>query len=400
MRRLYILLLCVFLMGGFSSRLISETIEAPPILQQYMAPNLPGSKDPVKIQMIAEDTTIKAGTPFWVAIHLNIDEKWHIYWKNPGETGYPTSVEWSLPEGFHASDLYWPYPEQFTTAEILGYGYEKEATLLVKITPPEQLPANTAVKIGAVVRWLTCSDIQCLPGDSEAEITLPVSLDMPKHDDKVAAAFSKARAKLPKKEWNIRAQEKDGKIVLLVNPAEKITINDGYFYPDEKNQIDAKEIDHFKINSEVSNQFSVTLSPSQHLEGGIKKIGKLKGVLVAYNKDNPAASTEAIEIDVPIESKVISTSSISGEQVSQIKYIDWEGGVELALLFAFIGGMILNLMPCVLPVISFKVLSFVKMSGQSRSVTLQHGLAFSAGVLVSFWVLAGLLLTLQAYGRL
>jgi len=353
---------------------------------------------PLHIELISEEQSVQPGRTFWVAVHLNIAKNYHTYWKNPGDAGLATSIEWTLPAGFTAGPLEWPYPQRFELNSLVGYGYEGEVFLLAPIQAPETLTQGTEVQVAAKVTWLVCDDSSCLPGDNVVSTKLPVSREAPQYNVSWKEAFSKARAMLPKKQWNLTAQQKDGLIQLhLRTPSSPAAYSDVDFFPDESTPID-HQVEAVLTQDPKSGDYLVVLR-----EDASTKLSQLKGVVVLY----AGTGVEALEVNVPLATPTIEEAVAVVEkppagpkiELSDAPINQFEGGLGLALVLGFVGGMILNLMPCVLPVISFKVLSFVKMAGESRTVTLKHGLAFSAGVILSFWVLASIMLLLQAYGR-
>ncbi len=230
---------------------------------------------PVRVQLVAQNTSIRPGDPFLAAVHFKMSPGWHIYGKNPGDTGLPTTVSWDLPRGFTVSELPWPALQRFTLQGIASDGYGGEVSLLSRITPPADLSSGN-VTIRAHATWLACR-IECTPGKADVSFSLPVGPGAPVPDPRWAALTAAAA--------------------------------------------------------------------------------------------RPVQPPHAY-------------------------------GFLLALALAFVGGLILNLMPCVLPVISLKVLSFVRNSQESGAGALRHGLMFGAGVLVSFWVIAGILVGLRSAGQL
>lgn len=363
----------------------------------------------VKVELLQEEETIQSGRPFWVALHFKLEEGWHVYWKNPGDAGIPLKIEWKLPPGFEAGPIQWPFPEKFAVAEIVGFGYEQEVTLLSQITPPAHIDSEK-LSLGAQINWLVCSASTCQPGSASVDLPLKAAANDPSFRQNLAEVFEQARAKIPQTHIEVKTVRRDG-IVQLEVPQEtsnsgEETIKDAYFFPEQKNMID-HSIDPTIAPSETeSNRYLVNLKESEEIGAGSKS---LKGVLVLYTQKEGREKIQAFDIDSPIEeekewnflSLLDTPASIgNGGIISQSSSpLAFEGGLGLALLFAFVGGMILNLMPCVLPVISFKVLSFVKMAGQSRSLTIKHGCMFSLGVMISFWILASIMLILRAYGQ-
>ncbi len=356
-----------------------------------------GGKSHVKVELIQEEETIQPGHPFWVAIHLTMEDGWHVYWKNPGDAGMPLKVEWQLPSGFEAGPLQWPFPEKFTLADMVGFGYAGEVTLLSQITPPKEL-SPTEISLAAKINWLVCSDMTCQPGSAPVSLTVIASEKSPSLKPGTAPIFQAARAKMPKSHVVAKTIWKDGTVQLEMPEVERGSKADPivgvYFFPEQKNVIDPS------VNPTVVPDKELCLV---NMKGVGVKGHQLKGVLVLHTQKGSTEQVEAFDIDCPIQSddELVAYTSIGNElaAIAPGNSFAFSGGVGYALLLAFIGGMILNLMPCVLPVLSFKVMSFVHMSGKSRSLTIKHGVAFSFGVLLSFWILATIMLVLREYGQ-
>jgi thiol:disulfide interchange protein len=355
--------------------------------------------DPVKSSLLHEETSIQPGRPFFVAIELKIEDDWHLYWKNPGKAGMPPSVTWNLPEGFVAGPLIWPTPEQLGSEKEAKFGYTGTLTLLAQIIPPKSYTEKQA-KITADVKWVVCSDSSCLPGDTQIALHLPVKANEPEKTTEHHEVFTLTRSLVPKKYDAVTAKRREGKIeISFYDSTEKIRqIKTIEFFPEHQKAIDLSIPANLHHSLEESNLYTLEVK-----ELSAQK--EIKGILVLHT----STGKEAYEIQTPVvaDNDVIGMSTTLGakegayalDQERHHNSFEFEGGVLLAIAFAFIGGMILNLMPCVLPVISFKVLGFVKMAGESRRLIFKHGVAFSLGVLLSFWALAALLLALQAYGR-
>lgn len=353
-------------------------------------------KDPVSFELFCETTTIQPGLPFWIALRMNIEEHWHSYWKHPGDIGMPTRVDWDLPPGFLISELEWPYPQRFEQEGFVAYGFEQSFTLLAKVTPPETLSLDGSLAIEASARWLVCSDTTCLPGESTASLPLLVAKGAPEIKEEHRHFFSDARSLLPSLPIRTEAHAREGYIDLLVDISADRTIASAYFCPAGKEMIDHKTM---PVISRVENEpgrYTLSLKTSETMPPF------LQGVLVLASEEGP----EALTINLPIEEKNEAISAVAIDYTALLPSggtpqapVEFEGGIALAILFAFLGGIILNLMPCVLPVVSLKILSFIKLAGHSRKLIFKHGLAFSGGVLISFWILAGIMLALQAYGQ-
>ena len=256
------------------------------------------------------------------------------------------------------------------------------------------------------MRWLACSDAFCVPGEDARPIDLPVLTTEPVANAANAELFANARVELPKTEWDIHARQENNLIEIeLIAPNNASPIfKSAYFIPESKGNIDGK-VEATLIFEPLKPHYTVVI---KQLE--TSKLATLKGILVLDSEAGKGAGSVAINVDTPIENPK-TDASIGIADIKELKNRhaviakdpaayngEFQGGILLALFFAFLGGLILNLMPCVFPVISFKILSFVKMSGSSRRTTLFHGIAFAFGVLVSFWLFAGILLLLKAYG--
>lgn len=359
---------------------------------------------PVRLELYGEDLSIQPGRPFWVALHVDIDDHWHAYWKHPGDIGMPLRLEWKLPEGYEVSELQWPFPLRFEKEGFVGYGFENSITLLAEISPPATAIPGSKALLEANIRWLVCSDMSCLPGETTLSLELPLSTAAPALNQERKDFFSSSRRQLPQMQSATTASINNGFIDLQTQAPSGKKLTSAYFCPLDKSTIDTKAEAPLTAISAQPGFYNLRLKVHEK-----NSSSALRGVLVM----EADGDKEAIDINVPLERDSLEISmadsqarlsigagsSYAATSKPPLAAMEFDGGFALALLFAFMGGAILNLMPCVLPVVSFKVLSFVKMAGQSRSLILKHGLAFSAGVLVSFWVLAGLMLALQAYGQ-
>lgn len=310
------------------------------------------ASNPVHAEMISFDEPSREGQPLYLGIRIDVQKGWKTYWKNPGESGYPVSVDWELPAGYEVEALYWPTPSKSIVQDRVVYGYSEPVTLIAKLKAGK----GPATGIRAHVNWLVCNDETCLPG--EAQLTY-----YPNGHGNLGAALQQMPQELADVE--VRAAASDH-VVLRVPQHVSQEVE---FYPEEES---TKEPVQFWSDAEGG---SILRIPNHS--------ASLKGVLHFKGGD----SSVAYLIDMPVDNG-FATLPYSG--VSSF---------GMVLLFALAGGLILNLMPCVLPVVSLKVLSFINMAGKSRKMTLLHGSLFSAGVLLSFWVLAGIILSLRSLGH-
>ena len=341
------------------------------------------TSEPVQAELIAEEQSIQPGRAFWVGVELKMEDGWDTYWMNPGDSGFPTQVNWQLPEGFTAGPLEWPYPETFINESLVAFGYTDTVLLLSKISPPKNLTTGQPVILKADVNWLACKN-SCVPGNAHLSLSLPVSHALPKANEQSAPLFAQARQTLPQQleaeEGNLTVQTKSDEIVMNFKPKPGSfgEIEQIQFIPQEDKIIDYTAPQPFQIKREGVTLNVKMANPENSPES-------VKGVLLVSEKGSTIK--RAIQIDIPTDQVI---APVHHEGISS---------VGIALIFAFLGGLILNVMPCVLPVIALKIFGFVKMAHHERSVILQQGAVFSLGVLISFWILSGALLILRAYGE-
>ncbi len=336
----------------------------------------------VEAELVAEISAVVPGQSFQVALKLVHDEHWHTYWTNDGDSGLPTTIKWELPDGFTAGPIIWPYPQRIPMEPLVSFGYEGEAWLLVDITPPSSIESEQ-VTLKASVSWLMCKEI-CLPGKVALELTLPVA-----ESAEIAHDFSDARERIPAAEsdWEFAASAAADSITLLATAPSPSASWQSFdlFAVDKGVVMSSGEVAWEK----TADGYRVTM-PREPTGGDLPE--RFKAVLVAEPTLAADASRAALEIDVAFGERGQALSSASPGATPV------ERSLALVSLFAFLGGMILNLMPCVFPVISLKILGFVKQAGEDPKAVWHHGLVFAAGVVVSFWLLAGALMALRAGG--
>src|SRR5690349_17133823 len=149
----------------------------------------------VEAQLVSDKASAQPGKPVAVGLKLRMAEHWHTYWKNPGDSGLPTKIQWTLPEGWKAGEIQWPYPRPLPIGPLMNYGYEDEVVLLTQLTPPaDAKPGSAAIK--AKAEWLVCKDI-CIPEKGELELALPVGAADPKEDMRHIGSIERARGMLP-----------------------------------------------------------------------------------------------------------------------------------------------------------------------------------------------------------
>lgn len=311
---------------------------------------------PLKANLTSNHTTVIPGQDFQLLVEIELESGWHAYWKNPGDCGMAPSINWKLPEGLTVTQTDWPTPEKFETADSTTYGYKEKFPLLVTVRSSETLQEQ-AIEIEGDIQWIVCSSETCLPGTTHIKAELKVGVDA-KLDD--LNKFNEVQSAFPKPLPDHLISHQIGSF--LISYPDDIALNDTpRFFPENADY--KKDLKSGKQGVEIP-------MPDNGEEF-------LKGVLVFGNN--------AYSMELPLPKETPATE----EPLTLV----W------ALTFALLGGLILNLMPCVLPVVSLKVMSFVKMAGDSRVELIKQGSSFTLGVLVSFWILAALLVGLQATGQ-
>jgi len=334
--------------------------------------------------LVAEVASIQPGQPFTVALRLTTDEGWHSYWRNAGDAGSATIITWQLPAGFTAGEIQWPFPERIVDPPLVSYGYSGEVLLLVDITPPAELTWSRA-ELRATADWVVCERI-CLPATADVQLDLPVRNRPSAPDERWGAriATSRARHPLASADWRLSASHTDSGYELHGTPPDGWTgLLDGlYFFATDAGVISYAALQSL---SQDRGTFRLALTRSEFPVGAVSR---LRGVAVlpegtAWNE----ASARALAVDLPLDVEPASAEG-SAQRVT----------LAVALVFALLGGLLLNLMPCVFPVLSIKILGIVEHGGADRSRVRAHGLAFAGGVIVAFWALAALLITVRAGG--
>ena len=333
----------------------------------------PGEK--VHARLIAERDAVAPGGTVTVAVELDTRKDWHTYWRNAGEAGAATEIHWTLPPGWTAGEIQWPYPRSEAVGPIMDYGYEGKPWLLVDIHAPRDTVANGTVILRAAVQLLVCAEV-CVPEDKDLSLQLGVGEPSLPPDP----AFAAARARLPvASPWPMRYRLKDSLDLFVETPSLPAAHPaKAEFFPFEPGMLN-KGV-WTQDASYTQSGLILRLQPGQKLK---EKGGVLEGVLVLTSADGSvqALNVHALPGNVP-------DSGMTGGAAMELL---------LALLFAFIGGLILNLMPCVLPILAMKALALASHAGDGRHAS-REGLAYGIGAILSFTALGGALVALRAGG--
>ncbi len=341
-----------------------------------------GGPGPVKAQhltaeLVSLGPTIAPGGSLQVGLLLTLEEHWHVYWMNAGDAGEPPKISWTLPSGISAGSMQFPIPSRLPNGPLMDFGYEDSVAFPVELTATKSLKPGP-IHIDALVRWLVCREV-CIPGKAHLGMNLTVgpggSASVP-----TVGALGEALTLIPKPlPVDAKVVVSGGKsdFVLTLTTGKRET--DAEFYPSDPEQIanasdQAVEPMPDGVRIRVERAPELTKLPEQ-LHGLIKLSDT-----VAYDVTAPVVAGEVAE-----------APTRGGRSASGVTTI---GAIGLA----FVGGIILNLMPCVFPVLFLKGLALVQSSGEERSRLRSHGLVYTFGILVSFWIIVAVLLGLRAGG--
>jgi len=347
-----------------------------------------GAAEPnVKAQLLVATDAVVPGQPLQLGLRLQHDKDWHTYWQVPGDSGLPTRIDWALPAGFKAGAIEWPTPHRLPAGPLMNFGYEGDTLLLATVEVPRDLPTGTPVTLNAKAEWLECKDV-CIPGGADLTLTLPVKAQAAPSQH--AARFAETRKLVPNAVSGVTGRATlDGTAVRLALdvPADR-KIDRIEFFPLEEARIEPAA-------PQVLDRASGTallLTAMKPVKADAKT---LPGVIVVNGGPGKAGGWAAV-IEAPL-----ATGTVAPASAAAVAAAAGSNAPSMSLLAAlgaaFLGGLILNLMPCVFPVLSLKLMGLAQHRTHGGSMA-SHGIAFAVGVILSFVLLAGLLIALQKAG--
>ena len=343
-------------------------------------------KQLVRAELLADTKALVPGKPFTVGLLLRMAPGWHTYWKFSGDAGLPTEMKWKLPPGWKIGEIQWPIPlKTIDPGDIETYGYQDEILLMQEITPPLKLDVSS-VQLAAEANWLVCEKI-CIPGSATLRLDLPVaSSSEPANAD----VFARYRRLVPQN-WpgpNVATASwsRVGSELRLKISSEMLAKSPPLdFFPlPEQDTI----VGHPAVQSRNNNEIVFRIP----LESAAKNLSSIAGLVVFAQQPN-GEHRAAWQIARASAAVQTGSSALLSARPAAAR------GIFTFLLFGFLGGMILNLMPCVLPVISLKIFGFIQQAGQSRQKIFRSGIAFTLGIFAWFIALAVLLIALKGAGR-
>ena len=347
---------------------IRKTFFLVTLLFSYLiqAENL-GSDSNSSVEILSKEIVKISEDEYLIGVKFKFDQGWHTYWINPGDSGEKAKFDWNLPEGYKISNPKWPAPSTIPYPPLMTYGYENEVIILFSLY--KEIGSVKKGEITLNSEWLACADI-CLPQSGTTKINLN---EIVSSNFKTESKILKVKNNLPKKyPYLISASLKDNELNLSGQMNEKFKDSEIYFFPYDQNLISHTAIQNSEIGK---NSFTHKV-----LRSNLKILSpNIKGVI-------------SFKSDDEINSFYFSSNNVSSEnKFSSLNLL-------IALFSAFIGGLLLNLMPCVFPVISLKIFNFIEIANNKREV-LFHGMSFSIGSIVTFISIGLIILILKIFGE-
>jgi thiol:disulfide interchange protein/DsbC/DsbD-like thiol-disulfide interchange protein len=328
------------------------------------------------VELLPLDNSVQPGGKSLIGLHFTLDKGWHVYWVNAGDSGEPPSIKWTLPAGVTVGAMQFPSPRRLPLGPLMDFGYEDEVLFPMTLSADSSLKAPSTAPLAAHVNWLVCREV-CIPGKADLAVPLQVTAEKPTADPARQTLFDHFRSRLP------RALPSGSQAVFAATPSGFTLALKGHpaagaqFFPLNESQLKNAAPQPVR---EADGGLEISLARDENFKA---QLTQLNGVLVL-------GDGTAYEIHAPPGALPGAGAGVSA------------AGLLKLLRFtslAFLGGVVLNLMPCVFPVLFIKGLSLVESSRHDESRVRAHGLVYTLGILVSFWVVVGLLLGLRAGGR-
>ncbi len=352
----------------------------PPIAPAAPTDNDRAETPHVQAQLVASVDAVYPGEEIILGVHQKIIPHWHTYWRNPGDSGTAPTIAWDLPAGASAGDIDWPTPGRFKFGPVVNYGYAEEVTLLTPIAVPADARPGGRFAVGATVDWLVCRE-ECIPQQVRLRLSLPIAAPgQPRGAGSPLIAAGQARLPMPLPGLARAEGDKKRLLLHLAGPELRAAeVEDVWFYPVAWGAIEQSAA---QVRQVGADGLTLSLTPG---EAPLTAGADLEGVLVVKKRAGEASEIRGYALKTPL----VAPAGANGGDVS---------GLPAALLMALLGGIILNLMPCVFPVLSIKALAILKHAHETPWQTRLQGIAYTAGILASFAVLAALLLAAKAAG--
>jgi len=361
----------------------------------------------VNAQLVSSHDDVAPGQDLHIALRTLMDPEWHVYWLNPGDSGEPVQIRWNIPDELSAGDIVWPLPDAIPTGPLLNYGFENEVFFPVPFKVSESARPGDVLTVTADVFYLVCKDI-CIPEDTELSLSLVVgeAAADPVWGEVIEDALENAPKAGPASGGIVY---EDGQVAFRLVDLPEGDFSKAHFFPESGGMVTHAAP---QIVTQTDQGLQLQTEAGFEWEDGKPEHGR--GVL-AYNDGRVLAYNDGrkhtgIWVDLDMDSapnigaaiiaaspEGTETSSTGGADSSVISAVP-SVGFWGAIIGALLGGLILNIMPCVFPIVSLKALSVAKSGGGDLSVIRRDAWAYTMGVLLSFLVLAAALIALKAGG--
>lgn len=393
-------LLCVVALGHNTA--FADAPPAPEAPQAVVSPR-------TETRLYADLSTVTPGRPFWLVLHIKLKDSWHTYWKNPGDSGTAPILNWTLPSGFTVGDIQYLAPDKLPVDPLMDYGYHTDAYYLIPVKTPDLVNKNATIIFMLKAQWLVCTKDICIPEKGEFSMVMPVT---PAHGDPKpsdqALLIAGLVDKLPKPINETFTFDSNGTDVTFSVKLPKAVANNSRveFYPATDGVISNTAPQKVDINGDTVH-FSIGA-------GNVHDAKLMQGLVSVYEgtkRRDYAVELKPGTVSAPAPAPAAAEAShgeaqpapISAQQEENRLFEDkpltralaGSTNISQALWFALLGGLILNLMPCVLPILSLKVLSVAKKARSQAGEVRKQAFAYTAGVVLSFVVMAAILLLLQ-----
>lgn len=328
---------------------------------------------------------VQPGDTLWAALKLELDPGWHTYWRNPGDSGLPGLITWTLPEGVTAGEIAWPAPARIPYGPLMNFGYKDLVLLPVPITIPQSITGPQTLTIDAAGDWLVCADI-CIPDSGVFRVSLTVDPSNPAIPSAVAGEIETVLANTPKTApWPVTLNRSGGNIVVTAGPAvEASSAAQISYFPFDTGLIDNATPQQVSLSA---GELKITVAAAAV---PLDMPAQTGGLIVMNDAGEQRSFTFTAPAPAPAATASTAPSNLAMSSAADV-------GLWAAVVFAFLGGIILNLMPCVLPVLAMKAFAFASHTDNAAERR-RDGLAYTLGVMVTFGALAAVLIGLQSAG--
>lgn len=336
----------------------------------------------VTATLISDAARVAPGETFRIGLRQKLAPHWHTYWKNSGDAGAPPEIRLSLPEGATASEIVWPGPDRIPAGPVMNYGYENEIVFPIHLTVPRSAVPGQTLSVSAEAEWLVC-ERECIPEKGSFKLDIPIGAATEPASDDIKAAFATADARKPMRSpWTARLAPEGEALALTVAGADLTTtaVKSAYFYPASWGVVDHAAPQQLSLSDGT---LTLALAKGQTFNPEAKADG-----LLAVT--DGGGVTRWFEIS-PRVGAALGARAPGASVIENLPL--WQ-----TALFAFLGGLILNLMPCVFPVLAIKATAIAKLSGGALREVRLASACYTLGVLVAFAALAGTLLAVRAGG--